>query len=606
MKSYLVTTLAFAVATASSPLWAEIQQRQLTKEIMLQFEEMNQKGDESKEEYVIKNPHFFWMDSSSTAPTILGEVDLKGTLKVIADYKGNNIKTESDGITHIIARSSDPEVEPMNLFIAGKINKSIDIDFKKVEVPIVQLRAGHSSNQTILTILEAISKASAVGENLKITGDGLATDRDPIMIELAKATYDHTSGATPEEFALNVKSNHSTVYVSPTATYRLPTTGKMDSSYDMKAKLPAWSKLLEFGNSPNKTGFPEAAFSGKMSTKSKLGTGTGDWSLTSKKLESNRYLIEAKFTAGNNTSADWVKEFQGIIREPIANSSNNEENQGAAAIEKMVFDWTKSPKTTPFLSLFPLQSNVDWNGSMEYLVDAGNFSFDKGKMNLSVLGNRKTGILLNMDYKGGGEATTDLTLVGGRPLFDHGIALYNTFGDSIASYWRVPRITTEDKNELYNLLTKYSEQPAKANTELKLAVKYNKDGVMIGGKDASDFVNDLTELYKNYMARQGAGARPVGQDQSSDQGFGSYGIQPPQSGAGSYQQPSSVQDSGSQAWPQGQGAGSQGQRANQPAWPSGQGSNQQAWPSGQNAGSQGWPSGQGANSSGQQPSGFRN
>src|SRR5690349_1156767 len=136
MKSYLLATLAFAVALSSSPLWAEIQQRQISKEVMVQFEEMNLKGDSSKEEYFLKNPHFFWMDSSATAPTILGEVDLKGTLKIIADFKGNNIKSESDGLTHIIVRSSDPEDEPINFFIDGKINKSIDIDFKKIEGPV--------------------------------------------------------------------------------------------------------------------------------------------------------------------------------------------------------------------------------------------------------------------------------------------------------------------------------------------------------------------------------------------------------------------------------------------------------------------------------------
>lgn len=534
MKSYLLTTLAFAVATASSPLWAEIQQRQLTKEVMLQFEEMDQKGDDSKEEYLIKNPHFFWMDSSATAPTIMGEIDLKGTLKVIADYKGNNIKTESDGITHIIVRSSDPDDQPMNLFIDGKINKSIDIDFKKIEGPVAQFRAGHSSDQTILSILEAISKASAEGKNLKITGDNFGTDRNPALIELVKANYVHTSGVTPEEFTLNIKSNHSLVTATPTAIYKLPNSGKIDSSYDIKTKLPAWSKLLEYTKMPHKNGLPEASFDGKMTTKSKLGEGTWDSSFASKKLEGNRYLIEGKMSSDGTNSPDWVKEVQGIEKEPITSlTSKDEDQRSESAMEKMIFDWLKSSKTTAFLTLIPLQSSLNWNGSLEYFADAGNFSVDTGKFIFSLLGKRKTGIQLNFDYKGG-EANSELSLLGGRPLFDHGIALYNAFGDSIASYWRIPKFSSEDKDGLYNLFTKYSEQPGKANTELKFAVKYNKDGVTIGGKDASQFIADLSTFYHEFSSRQTKLTRPESdQIQPSGQGFDSYGVPPAKPGVDS-------------------------------------------------------------------------
>lgn len=541
MKSYLVATLALAVSTVSCPLWAEAQQKQLTKEIMVQFEEMNLKGDSSKEEYVLKNPHFFWMDSSATAPTILGEVDLKGTLKITADYKGNTIKSESDGRTHIIVRSSDPEEEPMNVFIDGKINKSIDIDFKKIEGPVAQFREGNFSKQTVLPFLEAISKASSEGKDLKITGDGFGTDKNPTLVEVAKANYVHTSGVTPEEFTFTIKTNRSTAFVGSTAIYKLPDSGKIESSYDSNAKLPAWAKLIEYANAPKKNGFPEASVDGKVNAKSNLGIGSWDYSFNSKKLDGNRSSIGGKLKGVSTNSADWIKNFQGIVREPLSNGAANGESQRPEGmIEKMIYNWVKSPKTTPFLSLLPLESTLDLNGSMEYSADAHKLSpeevknkgfFDTGKWSLSLLGNRKTGIQLDVNYKGD-EGHAELALLGGRPLFDHGIALYNAFGDSIASYWKLPKFTAEDKEGLFNLLTKYSDQPAKANTELKFSVKFNGDDATIGGKNISEFMGDLARFYHEFSARQGEFGPPeAGQVKAPEQGFESYGVQPPKQGA---------------------------------------------------------------------------
>lgn len=554
MRSYLVTTLAFAIATVSNPIWAEMQQKQLTKEVMLQFEEMDQKGDDSKQEYLIKNPHFFWMDSSSTAPTILGEIDLKGTLKVTADFKGNHIQTESDGITHIIVHSSDPDDQPMNVIVDGKIFKSLDIDFKKIEGAVAQLKAGRPSNQaTLLTVLESISKATSEGKNLKITGDSFGTAKNPTIIESAKMAYVHTSGATPEEFTLDVKSNHSLVYISPTTVYKLPNSGKMDTSYDLKSKLPPWSKLLDYVNMSNKNGLPEASLTGKMTAKSKLGESQWDSSFASKKLENGHYLIEGKLTNESNTSPDWVKEAQGLVVEPLSEGESKPSNKRfETSIEKTVVEWLKSAKTTPFLALIPLQSSLDWNGSMEYMADAGNFSVEKGKLLLSLLGKRKTGIQLNFDYKSG-EVNSEMTLLGGRPLFDHGVALYNAFGDSIVSYFKLPKFSSEDQDGLFNLLAKYSEQPGKASSELKFLVKYNRNGVTIGGKDMSQFVGDLSMFYQEFSNRQ----PKLQTGSSAESEFESYKVQQPRVGIDSQSMPMpSGQQSGTQAWPSGQGASS--------------------------------------------------
>jgi hypothetical protein len=541
MRSYLVATLAFAVATASSPLWADVQQKQLSKEIMVQFEEMNLKGDNSKEEYFLKNPHFFWMDSSATAPTILGEMDLKGTLKIIADYKGNNIKAESDGITHVIVHSSDPEDEPVNFFVDGKINNSIDIDFKKIEGPVAQFREGNFSKQTILPFLEAITKASSEAKNLKFTGDGFGTDKSPTIVESSQANYVHTSGATPEEFTWNLKTNQSSAFVGSTAVYNFPNSGKMDSSYDLSAKLPAWAKWVEYANDTKKNGFPEGSFNGKMNAKSNFGNGAWEYSLSSKKSEANSFLIETRLKGAGASSPNWVKEFQGVVREPFANEAGKDESK-QGFIEKMIYNWVKSPHTTAFLSLLPLENNLDLSASFEVVPNAPNLSreeannkgfFNNGKISLSLLGNRKTGILSNFNYKGD-EGNSDLALVGGRPLFDHAIALYNAFGDSIASFWRIPKFTAEDKDGLFNLLAKYADQPAKANSELKFSLRFKGDDATLGGKDINEFVAALTKFYHEFGAR-----RPdAGEIKVPDQGFESYGIQPRQGAHSPEMQPS--------------------------------------------------------------------
>lgn len=523
MKSYLVPALAFAVATTGSFLSAEVQQRQITKEVTLQFEEMNIKGDASKEEYIVKNPHFFWMDSSASAPTILGEFDLKGILDVTIDYKGNTIKSQSEGIHHFMLGSDDPE-DALNFYVDGKIEKSVNADLKKIEGPIADFRAGRSSNETILSILEAISKASAEGKNLKFTGDGFGTDRNPTLVNSAKADYVHTSGSTPEEFTVNVNSVHPLVLATPWAIYRLPNVDKIDYAYSIKTNLPSWAKLLEMVK--HRTGLPDAFLEGKVTGKSKLGQGQWIHSLTSKKLEENRYRVEGKLTGENTTSPDWVKEFQSVIREPIANPVNTDDQESESFMVKEVYDWLRSPKTTPFLKLFPLQSTTDWNGSLDYSFDNKRFSADKGQLSFSFLGKRKTGIQFDLNYVKGGDTTSNLSLVGGRPLYDHLVALYNAFGDSISSR-NFPKLTSEDRNSLYNLLKKYSDRPEKADSELKFSLKYGKDGATIGGKDINQLGEDLASFYYEFSARHGGAKEPKSDRvEPSDKGFESYRVPP--------------------------------------------------------------------------------
>jgi hypothetical protein len=71
MKIFKVMAISSIFITAGTTLWGEVQQKQLTKNIRLQYEAIDQRGDDSNFEITLKDPHLFWMDTAEGTPSVL-------------------------------------------------------------------------------------------------------------------------------------------------------------------------------------------------------------------------------------------------------------------------------------------------------------------------------------------------------------------------------------------------------------------------------------------------------------------------------------------------------------------------------------------------------
>lgn len=497
MKFFL--TMAFFIAiSANNAIWSELQQKQLTKEISMQYEQMEQKGDESKKEILLKNPHFFWMDTSSMTPTIAAEVNHKGLLKILIDRQQNRIETQSDGSTRVRINPNDND-QSVDFTIEGKIIKIINIDFQKADPALTKMKAGEMSDQNLLTVLNAIKSASSEGKDLKLYSE--SAGNEPTLIEWFKGDYVQSSGETPENFTLKFKIKQNLEYVGSQAIYRFPDVNPIDSTYEMKLNLADWSKLLDFARKDRKHLLPAGTFDIKSESKTKISETSWQTSFASKKLEDNKHAIEGKMHYEAKSTSDWVKKIQNIQKEPKKESGSL---SPYAFIEPQIVDWIKSPRTTPFLSLFPLILSSDWNGSLQY-SSTDNFSVEKGNFTYSLMGKEKNGLKANLNYENGNYDSA-VALVGGRADYDYGIDLYNAFSDSLPQF-QLKKFSKENRDDLFKVLSKYAEQPEKAASELKFNLHYDKDQQMlkIQNKNFEEFANDLSDFYQRFTNQPSAG-----------------------------------------------------------------------------------------------------
>lgn len=497
MRSYI--TVALLCASMSASLWGELQQKQLTKDISMQYQEMQQKGDDSKREIIIKDPHFFWMDTSSMKPEIAGEIDHKGTFTIDVNFAENRIKVEPDGTTHVIIASGNSEEKPIDFTVEGKRVAIINLDFDKIAPTLEKLKNGDTSEQNILVLLNAIKSVAGEAKDLKVIASPQER-REPLLVDLAKFNYVHTSGQTPEEISLQLKTKQKLEYFGSSAIYSLPAIGPIDSNYDIIIRLPEWAKLIAYARAPKMQFLPEVSLEVKTEAQSKLGQGVWNGNLFSKNSEGGR-SIASQFHYEGKSNPDWVQQVQNIVKEHSAQGENNQRKELHDAMEVGLYNWLKSPKTTPFLKLFPMQLTSDWKGAMQYAMDAGNFSVGKADFDYSLLGKEKKGLKVLFDYQNG-DVNSQVTLVGGRPILDYGIDLYNSFSDSIADLWPMRKISKEMGEGLYKLLVEYVEQPAKAQDELMFIVKYNKDGFTIGKKSLAEMMSDLSTFQKKYLSQK--------------------------------------------------------------------------------------------------------
>lgn len=510
MKFFPLVVISSIFLSATTVQWNDVQEKQqsdlignggqekqLTDHIKVQYQDFEQKGDESKFEITVKDPHFFWVDRSVQPPEVLGQIDHKGTLKIWVDIPGNTAKSESEGVTRfILGRSVKPDnvritglsdsERPIDFSISGKITKSIEGDFSKIKDTIAKIRTGVFSKDDVLTVLENVKKASVDGSNVKIT---LAQPLREIALETAKINYQHTSGATPEEFTVNIKSvseNKNHVFLDP---------DKRDSTISGKISLPDWSKLSAFAQDPDWKTIPEGKSTWDLSSKSEIDTSTSKGNFSS--VQGDNPALTFEIHNQTDLATDWVKLL-------IANAKKNppKQERDGEDYESMqsIYKWIISPQTLPFLSLIPLQSVFDLNGSFEY-ANVPTYVAKKGALALSLLGKKQSGIKLSFNGQGGqaDNGNLQLVLVGGRPLFNRLVAIYNTFSESIAPFISqedvdIKPLTPELKDKLYKLLLSYTADPSVQDKELKFNVKYDHDVVTIGDKTLLQFWADMDAL----------------------------------------------------------------------------------------------------------------
>jgi hypothetical protein len=484
--------------SASSLLYGELLEKELSPAVKMQYQEMQLVGDAARQEIVIKNPHFYLRDDSDK---VVAELDLKGNLNILSNYKENHFEIVSDGSLHVLTTSDfSDEDQPMDATVDGKLIGSIDIDYAKAKDSLAALKSGELTEQGFLTLLEATKEAFSEGSNLKIVDNEDPRLRNtPVVLEKVKVGYRLVPGSTPEEFTLNIKAKQDSSLVGYGATFGFPEAKKIDSDIEFKVLLPEWKKLIPYVRTSGPKTLPEGVVELKINAKSFMGEGVWDSTIGTKHSEDNRTTIDSKAHYTSQIVANWVELIQKLKKEDFSGSTKNN-NPIYGVIEKTLYHWLISPKTTRFLSLLPLQYTLDWNGSMTY-VEIPKFTVDKGNFDFSLLGKEKLGIMMVTDYQKE-EFKSVLTFVGGRPTIDYGLDLYNSFSDSITEHWKLPKFSDAAKEALSQILSKYTDQSDKASKDMKFPIGYSKEGgVTIGNKPISDFQAEIIIFSDKFLGK---------------------------------------------------------------------------------------------------------
>ncbi|MBA3603931.1 MAG: hypothetical protein H0W50_09915 [Parachlamydiaceae bacterium] len=484
MKIFKVMAISSIFITAGTSLWGEVNQKQLTKNIRLQYEALDQKGDDNNFEITLRDPHLFWMDSKTDSPKILAELDHEGTLQIWVDVPNNTAKAESNGATHLICNAEEAK-QPLNMTINGKITDTIDVDFSKIKDQLAAMKDGVFSEDDILTTLENVKKASLDASNVKLI---FAQAMNDILLETAKINYAHTSGSTPEEFSVNLKAiaeNKNNLFLEPE---------RRETTISGKSSLSEWRKLASFARTPNWKNIPEGKSNWDIATKSELDASVAKMSMVS--TLGDHPALSFEINQQMDLVSDWVNKMIALVKK------NPPKNDGGPDAEyaKSIYKWIISPQTLPFFNQIPLQSNFDLNGSFEYSA-APAFVTEKGALNFSLLGKKQNGVKLSFvgDEKGS-TGTVNTLLVGGRPLYNRLISMYNALEESLTPFFSKDEmafkpISPELRDRLFQVLLAHTEDPKAQDKELKFVVKYSKDGVTIGGKPAMEFAKDLGGLF---------------------------------------------------------------------------------------------------------------
>lgn len=515
MKSCITSALAIALLCAQSSLLAEsapssvstpeplLHQKKLTKDISLQYSDIQKKGDDSKQEIVLTNPHLFIMDSSAMVPAILAEANLEGVLKLLMDQKAHRIESESQGVSRLLLASQDADKPAMVFTVDGNIKKTVDVDPKLLESILPKLRAGQVLEESFLSVLFAIKTLSVEGKDLKVVGfDGNA--KQPKLVELLKLDYSNPGLGGAKELDLKLNLKDSLDFSWGANLYEWPDAEKMEMEYEAKIKIPGksdadWRAMLEGSNFSHSAGT-----SGEFKSRGKSSFGKGAWegSFVVKSSLGASNHVEGQWHYEADLAGDWVKRWQGIVKSPLAKPSADDFKSALGlGIESTVFKWIKSPRSTPFLSALPTKIVSDWSGSMLFVAEP-DFTPEKFSFKYSLLGAEKQGLFVDMQYEKDA-VLMKISLLGGKVLYSHLVALYNLFTDSIVDQYPLPKFSKEAQDKLLSILLEYVDQPGKADSELTFIINASQEGVKIGGKNIDQLGEKLLRFFGESISQQG-------------------------------------------------------------------------------------------------------
>ncbi|MGZ3633349.1 MAG: hypothetical protein ACXWM7_03370 [Parachlamydiaceae bacterium] len=487
---YLLTFMIFLTLPVSAF------EKKLSSDVILQYEDMQIKKDESKQEVFLKNPHLIIKEASKNQK-IVGEIDLTGTLNVTANEKAHTYEFAKDGVTRLFFQNESDEKPKLDMTINGKMTGLLEMDMASTNPYLTALKAGTLSEEQFVGLLQLIKSSSLMANDLEI-----APHR---ILENIKLAYRHTSGTTPEEITMNFKMSEDFSLRGYGSLFGFQESKKMETDGEIKLLLPEWKHLVSIIRSPAPQAIPESFYDMNFHSKSFLGEGASKISLGFKKLEGERMSIDTKIHTDGQMAANWVEALQKLKKSDLI-GMGREENGTQRVIEEGLYQWIISSKTTPFLNLLPSQISFDWDGSGTY-TKTNNRLLDTGHVVVSLLGKEKAGIRATIDYKDGA-IDSQVTLLGGRSTFDYGIDLYNRFVDSfegLSFLSKLPKFSPEAKEDLYQLLLKYVSQPEKSASEMQFVLNYSKDGVLkIGGKNALQFQMDVIQFYQKFLQKTAA------------------------------------------------------------------------------------------------------
>lgn len=479
MKSFLsICCLSIGLLATTGSFAKETQQKQLSKDVKLEYQHFERTGNDDKYEVQLQDPHVFVMGTPQTGePKIIAEIDHKGLWKLNVDTKANSARSQSEGTTHLFVKSKEGGENPIDFTLSGNITKLLVGNFANSQDIISKMRSGSLSSQDVLSALQNIKEAKVEGKNVKVI---VASDpKNALMLE-GDIHYQHTFGAAPEEFTFKVN-------IQGDATNKLLLTKDSRSSlFSGKVSLADWSKLWSFAQSPTWNGVPEGKLDWNVLSKSDLETTEAKFLFTATQGKSLQFELHEKV----ELVSDWIKRFLAKVKE-------NPPGEQEDSFSQSIYKWLNSPKTLPLYSLIPLQSLFDLSGSFDYIADPS-FVVQKGNAALSLLGKKGSGVKLVFNSENIEKGNLQIIFVGGRPSFNRFISFYNALEDSLIPFLPqdtyIGLISPAMKEDLFKILLSYSKDPKSENKDLVLDVKFDGWNITIGNKSVQQFIIDLYQL----------------------------------------------------------------------------------------------------------------
>lgn len=441
---------------------------------------------------MIKNPHLYWLDLSSTIPILKREIYLDGTLTLRENKPLNLFEIDSKGKIHAIHFNTGGE-ELSHFQCDGNVSSELTGNLRKI-VALFSDNSKGSEKKSLFLVLDILKQLTIDVKQLKITSIAEKKEYNLLEISQGKIAYQTLEKATTLSISADLK-RQSFGFLGETLHFTFPSFGVVEDQYVLNLQLPSIENLKKSHR------IEEFSLTGNSKHKSALTSSKLSLSVSGKYDERKHYLTQFNLEGIDQYDSGWIQALQSPVVSEIKKEKQNKKDQMTFSPDRALYNWLTSSTTTPFLLLLSSENKFKWSGNIDYLD-----SLQKFASKLYWLGSQKTGIDADIHYPK--EAST-LTLVGGRVVIEQMISLYNAFKESL-KLEIFPIFSTKAKDKLIQILLEFADKTDASDDNMAFTIKF--DGAKeatIGNYSMDQFTSKLMNFFNKFFSEKRGNEKPV-------------------------------------------------------------------------------------------------